>query len=367
MLRLIASVALLVFSPKAISAQVRELRLQPPTDSLSHEFTRVVAVRELADGRILVLDASDRALFLAEFGSTAVQQVGRAGGGPAEYRMPSRLVPMVGDSTLLVDEGNRRWLLLAGSRIAVTVPPSDSAVVRNGVDVFGTSRPDQVLGVVLVDREVLTGDRRRNRLSVVRVHRRIGSVDTVAALGGVEVHVRTEGTAQTRGTHVLEVVLSVAEQALLFPDGWVALARQNPYRVEWVTPEGTLVQGPILPWPSPPVDAREIEWFRKRMERQLGRPIPAPLEGLVFASVVPPFRENGLQMIPGGHLLIARSEWSGSRGSEYDVVDRRGRLVAQMRLPNNVRIVGFGTGYVFSVAVDDDGIETIRRHRWSGF
>ncbi|MEX2182429.1 MAG: hypothetical protein WD771_10335 [Gemmatimonadaceae bacterium] len=343
---------------------MRELKLPPPSDSLSHGFTRITAVRELADGRVLVLDARDRALFLADLSADAVQTVGRTGSGPAEYRRPLRLVPLAGDSTLLVDEGNQRWLMLAGPHIAVTVPPSDSVLALTGLRVFAVGHPDQFLGVVLVDRERLTGDRQRNRLAVVRVQRRALSVDTVAALKGVEVHVRTEGTAQARGIHVLEVMYSVAEQALLFADGWIALARQNPYRVDWLTPDGGLLRGPNLPWSSPTIGASEIEWFRKRMERRLGRPIPAPLEGLAFATVVPPFRENGLNALPSGHLLIARSEWSGLRGTEYDVVNRRGRLVARMSLPSNVRIVDVGAQHVFSVAVDDDGIETLRRHRW---
>jgi hypothetical protein len=45
-------------------------------------------------------------------------------------------------------------------------------------------------------------------------------------------------------------------------------------------------------------------------------------------------------------------------------VDRRGVRMAQLRLPDNQRVVGFGTASVYVAIGDDDGLERLQRHPW---
>lgn len=348
-----------------MAAQPPVLRLQPARDSVAHEFSRVASVRELGDGRVLVVDARDRTLYVATPSTGMVEQLGRTGRGPAEYERPSRLIALGGDSSLLLDPGTRRWLLLLGSRIAGTLSPSDSVVERAGTAVFGADRFGNVVSTSLIDREVVEGDRQRDRVVVRRTNRRTVRTDTLLVIAGATSRVVVETVGGGTRRSILELAMSVPEQVLLFPDGWLAIARQHPYRIEWRTPSGDSLAGPSLPWPDPPVTAAEIEIYRQGMERQLGRSIPAPLTGLPFVDMVPPYATSALQALPNGSLLVARSRWSGSQGTEYDVVDRLGRLTGQVRLPPNVRIVGVGAQHVFTVSIDDDGIETLRRHRWS--
>lgn len=365
MLKLLTLAMLLTSVPVLGQVRVRDLTLLPPQDSVSHEFSRIATVRELADGRVLIVDSRDRALYIANLRSDSVHQIGRTGSGPSEYQAPSRLVAVGGDTTLLVDGGNRRWLLLVGSRIVDTFSPYDSVVARAGMALAGADLRGHVLATVVGGRERLAGDRQQNRLMVLRVDRNSAQVDTIIQLKGTESQVQTERSARSQSTSVLELALSVSEQPLLFPDGWIAFVRQRPYRVDWLAPEGQAIHGPDLTWNDPVVDAREMEIYRRRMERQIGRTIPAPITGILFADVVPPFPSNALQSLPNKHLLILRSQWSGSRGVEYDMVDRRGRIVGHVQLPSNIRIVGVSEEYIFTVAVDDDGIEMLRRHPWS--
>lgn len=356
---------LFAFAPVAMDAQTPVLRLEPARDSFAHEFTRVSSVRELDDGRLLVVDSRDRTLFVATPASGAVEQLGRTGRGPQEYERPTRLIALSGDSTLLLDPGTRRWLLLAGTRIVGTLAPNDSVVERAGTAVFGADRFDHVVSTSLIDREIVEGDRQRDRVAVRRTNRRTARTDTLLVIRGADARVDVESVSGGVRRNVLELAMSVPEQVLLFPDGWLAVARQRPYRIEWRTASGDSVVGPSLPWADPPVTAAEIELYRQWLEQQLGRNVPAPLVGLAFVDVVSPYSTSALQALPNGSLLISRSRWSGSQGTEYDVVDRRGRLAGQVRLPDRIRIVGVGARHVYTVSVDDDGIETLRRHRWS--
>src|SRR5688500_12239189 len=94
--------------------------LPAPNAKLDQEFTRIVAVRELADGRVLVSDAGERKLFLTDFTSGAASVIGQEGQGPEEYRSVGQLFALAGDSTLLVDQLGARWLLLHGAKIVQT-------------------------------------------------------------------------------------------------------------------------------------------------------------------------------------------------------------------------------------------------------
>ena len=100
-----------VAAPVAASAQ-RPRLLDKPQVELSEPFTNVTTVRELSDGRVIVIDNGDRALYVVDFAAGTSTQVGRPGGGPAEYRSPTALLAGESDTTLLTDPGNSRILIL---------------------------------------------------------------------------------------------------------------------------------------------------------------------------------------------------------------------------------------------------------------
>ena len=109
----------------------RAVPLPAPSAVLDAEFTAVGAVRELKDGRVLVVDISDRKVFVGDWRTRAATQIGREGNGPGEYALPRALFPVSADSTLLPDPRNGRWLLLAGATIVETVP-ADAPAIRSG-------------------------------------------------------------------------------------------------------------------------------------------------------------------------------------------------------------------------------------------
>ena len=61
---------------------VPQIKLKPADATIDHEFTRIGTVRELRDGRVLVTDPSDKRLFVVNFASQSLEQIGKAGSGP---------------------------------------------------------------------------------------------------------------------------------------------------------------------------------------------------------------------------------------------------------------------------------------------
>src|SRR6185503_15824824 len=97
--------------PLLASAQ-QQVRLTKPDATFPEPFTQVASVRELRDGRVLVLDRRDRIVLLVDFTSGKATPVGREGTGPGEYTQPGRLFPLPGDTTAIYDGPARRFVIV---------------------------------------------------------------------------------------------------------------------------------------------------------------------------------------------------------------------------------------------------------------
>jgi hypothetical protein len=75
-------------------------------------FGYIGGVRELQDQRVIVADPLGVALVIADLNANSIDTIGHIGAGPEEYRQPDRVLPLPGDSTLLVDLGNSRLTVL---------------------------------------------------------------------------------------------------------------------------------------------------------------------------------------------------------------------------------------------------------------
>ena len=104
---------------RAQSATPRLITLPAPVATVPAEFTRATSVRELADGRLLIVDWSDQKVFVAGRSNAEVQQLGRNGSGPGEYLQPGTLFAIGGDSTVLADSRNGRWLIARSAFVII--------------------------------------------------------------------------------------------------------------------------------------------------------------------------------------------------------------------------------------------------------
>ena len=353
------------------------LQLPTPDQVLPIDFTQIRGVRELPDGRVLVSDRLDKGVVVADFVRGTVRAIGRTGSGPAEYRLPTALSPMPGDSTLLVDEGNQR--------LAVIGP--DLKIHRSfNLTIPGIGVP---LGARAVDRRGryylqipgwLNGPRGgTDTIVVVRFDPRSQRVDTLA---------RIKGSTPRRNTMKpgIPYVLFAAQDVWnVTIDGRFGVVRSGDYHMEWREPDGRLTAGPKIPFEPRQVTMDDrMAHTRRFMEgssisgkNENGGLSPLPAEMLEekairevaeyqeHADVHPPFTEVTPLVGPDGSLWVERSVRLGTPQT-WDIIGASGVLAGRLLMPRDRKLVSLGSRWLYAVATDDDGLQHLERYAHPG-
>jgi hypothetical protein len=351
--------------------QIPTMRVSAPDVVHSHEFTSITSVRELSDGRVLVTDGRERRLVVLDFATSAARDVGRTGRGPMEYENVGFIQQTTGDSSIMADLMARRWLVLHRDSIVQTIPPDHPAIVAtrslfNAADSRGfvARRVDPPL------RDGVTIRTERDSSALVLYARATGRADTVARLRAAPRQLSQRTDAQGRivesSTYSTQLLPS-EEDFALFSDGAIAVARLNPFRIDWRLPDGRWIHGDSLPIPKIRVDARERRAFEARnpgprWTPPAGFPQPPVAE---FPDHVPPFpMGQGLVRGPRGVLFVRRTKSADFPDMTYLVIDRSGRLVGTFTLTSRERIEGASDRALYISERDEDDIIRLRRHRW---
>jgi hypothetical protein len=368
------SVALLVLrwaGGSAASQAVRENRLGPPLERLEREFSGIIGVRELRDGRLLVSDEKEGQLVVADLRSGLVFPIGSTGRGPGESEAPGVVFPLGQDSTLMVHALSRRGLVLSGTTIARTLPP-DAVEVADGFALAGADAEGRVLVVRRepVRKAAVTILGQGDSSYLVLVHRGSGQADTIGRARVAETRLETEQTASggVRSRQRLGSPVAVAEPALVALDGWVVVVRRDPYRVEWRSPAGRWTVGRAIAYPRVRLDAREKEAVIRLRRAERGPRHPPAEFFTEWPEYYPPFEQSpvGTALLTmDGKVVIRRARTARAPEARYDVVDRRGELLARVVLGVNQLIAGFGRGVVYVVSTDNDGLQYLSRHAWA--
>lgn len=360
------------------------LTLRDAGVTLTEPFSRVSSIRELGDGRVLVTDEKETRLVVADLARQSVVPVGRRGQGPGEYRQLGRAWALGADSTLIKEPYSPRWLLLDGARIVATLGPADPAVAAFGplVLLSGASAGDALLAVTF-GRDAAGRPSMLDSLVLQRLARRTARLDKIGQLRSADawsaaagvaarpaVAAAAGGGAPARRSYSFGI--QVPDQALMFADGWIAIARAKPYRVDWCTPEGRCSAGPAIGAPIVRLTDREKRAYLAAAQRmQAWPPTTDPADVFGWPEELPPFalpqsRLDGgaLWAMPDGRLLIERIPTADAPSRRYDIVDRTGRVGAQLQLDLTRRVVGFGVRHVYVVDLDDDGLERVVRIPW---
>jgi hypothetical protein len=351
------------------------LPLRPANARLEHEFTFITSVRELADGRVLVVDEKDNQVFVADFDAQRVRPVGRTGRGPGEFRQVGRLWPLGGDSTLMADPFARRQLVFDGDRIVATRVPN-----------LGRVESGQLLGVDRLGRATyeihsftragkLTG--LRDSMYVLRMTPG-GKTDTIARVPSEYAHLDPTKPptslslgAGPRTPRVYTANLVARDQVITFTDGWTAVARTTPYRVDWCAPNARCTaSAPIAETPARMTDADKRAYVQRMVHSANWRADLTVSEVKGWTEFIPPFvpmvsqiDASPLRAMPDGRLLIERVP-TAAAGACHDIVDRRGARAGQICLPANQRIVGVGRASMYVTETDADNLQWLRRHPW---
>ncbi|HEX6314079.1 MAG TPA: hypothetical protein VFZ73_04440, partial [Gemmatimonadaceae bacterium] len=88
-------------------------------------------------------------------------------------------------------------------------------------------------------------------------------------------------------------------------------------------------------------------------------PVPEPE---TWAEFKPPFATGGVVAAPDQTVWVQRSVTAAATDVVWDVVDRSGRVVRQVLLPKQSRLLGFGASSVYVARIDADDLMYVRRH-----
>jgi hypothetical protein len=351
------------------------IRLKPADATLRATFSGIERVRELADGRLIVLDSSEKKLYLVNFRTNASMLFGRVGDGPEEYRRPNGLFALPGDTTVVTDAQSRRLILFRGDRPAATIAAEAPVMTVSDGFIIGADPAGRIIRAFLprgLGRPVDQGD----SILIARFSRINGRGDTIARMrsgfGGppgssTKATPDFEGAAGPPTQRQYMFAPVIGDQAIGFPDGWIAVARMEPYRVDWIDPSGKPHRGAPLPVPLTPLDDQEKRFYLMRMAKTDGKPAGNPKDIKDWRPAIPPFWgffDAALRQAPGGNLLITRAPTRALPTPTYDLVDRNGSYVGQVVLAEGQAVVGFGSHSIYLVVVDADGVESLQRHPW---
>jgi hypothetical protein len=375
------ALALLMVAPfaaaRAQAPVVRDLRLSRPSHVVKEDFTRIAGVFELPGGRVLISDRSDERVVAVDLGKSTSSLVGRAGSGPAEYRIPGRLIRWNGDSVLLVDEGNARLAIIAPDlRIArsfvLNVPGVPASLAPRGVD------PEGRMYVQVPRWAAGSLGEHGDSVPILRLDARGTRPEIVAW-----VLVMADPPGKIR-YGLPYVPFTPQDVWAAGTRGELAIARSGDYHVEWRTPRG-VVHGPTIPFQTAPVTEQDkFAHVKSFLEHSSigGRgganatpsglsPLPgdmltkASIDRLVknntFSPVHPPFTDEMPLLSPEGRFWVLRSSPDGAP-PVWDVFDDGGNPVERVTLPAGRRGVALGRQAIYAIMEDDQGFERLERY-----
>jgi hypothetical protein len=100
--------------------------------------------------------------------------------------------------------------------------------------------------------------------------------------------------------------IGTADEALPFADGWIAVVRMDPYRVEWRSPNGRWIRG-ALPFSVIRMDDKEKRAYMERQAAATGKPASSPGSITDWPATVPPYRSPLVLLAsPDGRVFIPR-------------------------------------------------------------
>jgi hypothetical protein len=294
-------------------------------DTLLTSYSEVAEAVWIGDERWAVFAQAEETVAIADFDRRATRRVG----SDELLRNPSTI--FFAEDTLYVgDWGMRRLSLWVPSgRLARsipapavtrgTLPQARDSAGRYYLDLYPLPGPD--------------GSGNRDSAALVRSNSDLTRVDTIARLAPFDI-AEVIGEA---GRRFERRVFSGNDQWGVLPDGSVWVARVYDNRVDWRSPSGQWMRGEPLPDRVLEVTRYDRELFLRRFPPELRR----TARELPFAALKPPF-EAGMTA-PSGEVWLEKSRAPADSTRRYHVVDRRGRLLREIRLRGQGRIVALGS------------------------
>lgn len=395
-----------------LSAQQAPRTLPAPQAEYEEPFSQIGGVRELRDGRVIVADPRDKIVSVVDFRTGSASSIGREGSGPQEFGLPMRLYAAPGDTTLLFDPLNSRYLIIGPDakpintfrledetpRRPQTPPPGQGQGRPQGGPMFSVGGPgfspraSDARGRLYGEGSPISpgpnGPVIADSVPLIRLDRSTRRMDTLTYI------VLPKSNSQVSGSqNNMRVMIGGAnplaprDEWAVFPDGRVAVARAGTYHIEFIAPDGAKRSGPRIAYTPVRMNAAEIRYEeglrnaaratqmsimvtnnngQRSTTAQMGPGANAPpLEPLTdWPEVKPPFRagQASVWARPNGELWVRRTENAQARGTLYDVINAQGTVAFQVRLEDGVTLAGFGNNTIYTTRKDEDDLVYLRRH-----
>ena len=349
------------------------LTLAAPDRVFPVDFTQIRGTRELSDGRVIISDRLDKGVVVADFSRGTITPIGRTGSGPAEYRMPTSLSPMPGDSTMLSDEGNQRMAVIGPDlrihrSFNLMIPGLGVPLGARAMDVRGR--------YYLSIPGWLNGPRGgTDSIVVIRFDARTGRVDTLARIKG------STPRQSTMRPGMGYVIFAPQDVWNVTADGRLAVVRVGDYHLEWRNAEGRVTAGSPIAFERRAVTMEDrvdhIQRFLagasisgKGADQGLS-PLPAEMQGEKRAREMaeyhehatehPPFNATPPHFGPDGSLWVERSVRLG-QPQTWDLIGQDGKLKARIQMPRGRRLMSLSTRWLYAVTTDEDGLQHLERY-----
>ena len=365
---MIAFVLLMMGVPQ----QAPEISLGPRVAAITEPFSDAMGMAELPDGRVIVSDRVEKVFSLADFKTGARQTVGRNGTGPNEYQLPFGPMRWRGDTLLGYDPNNRRFLkILPDGSIRGALPFPDGR--STGITGWAPPRGVDPRGRIYWDTPIIEMQPAVKRSMKARLVRWLPGSD--AAEVAMEFADHGEFEHQYRYRPMPQTDAWVVD-----PAGRIGILSAAEYRLRWYK-DGTLVEtGRPIPYTPTRLTTAEREAFRARKALEpaggattMGgssgaRPVMdaarvrAAWPDSIFPEVMPPFEVNGALLAPNGDIWVRRNGPASQPAARVDILDSHGTRRATLRLPPRARLFALGSRFVYLLAVDADGFQTLERY-----
>ena len=364
-----------VFFP-TLAASQQPLRLQKPEATYPEPFTFIASIREVPDGRVLVLDRRDRIVLLIDFNSGKAVSVGREGTGPGEFMQPGRLFAFSPDTTAIYDGPSRRFVLVGPDGKAGDAVRFDLATGAGGRR-GGVPRANDAHGRIFTEGSpYAVGElRAADSTAITRFARGAAKGDTLAyvRLDKETIEVRSlpgGGASVSNGVRAF----ASRDDWVALPDGGVAVVRVADYHLDWYSPLGAHTAGPRVIIDKVPVTVADQDKAKKERLAAMQSAVPrngnaaagTPIDmqglpELTFPPFKPPFEVGNTFARPNGEVWVLRSRHTRDPVAVYDVFTRTGGLIGRVELPPSTRLVGFGSDKLYTVRLDDDELQYFER------
>jgi hypothetical protein len=204
------------------------------------------------------------------------------------------------------------------------------------------------------------------------------SVTPVGKVKIPAVAVSTSGSAGSRSVMMRQQPFPLADDWSVTSAGRVGFVRSGNYHVEWSAPAPRV--GPAVAFRPVPVTDADKKALEDRMKDSRGAlritrtdgnsrgpvsgapPPPAPAEPQVdWPEQKPPFVPNSAITSPEGELWVERSQPAGAP-ELLDVFGPAGKLLRQVRMPKDTRLVTVGVRGIYAARTDADGLWYLQRY-----